>query len=257
MIAEDEDGRLIVIENQLERTNHGHLGQLVTYLSNLDARIAIWICTEARPEHLRAVEWLNEITPDDVGFYVLKLEAYRIEDSPPAPLFVKLAGPTSTGKEIGAARKELAGIQLLRKEFWEFLLGRARQKGVTLHSGVSPTTENWLGTGAGKSGLGFHYLVRIDQAPEVFLYIDTGDEAKNRQIFNFFFIGKKEEIEAAFGAPLIWHCREGVRSCRIRYVVDAGGIADRDRWPDIADAMIEAMSRLAQAFQPHIKALAD
>ena len=76
--AEDGDGRLVVIENQLERTDHDHLGKVLTYLVNLEAKIAIWVSPAPRPEHMRVVQWLNEITPADVAFYLVKLEAVRI-----------------------------------------------------------------------------------------------------------------------------------------------------------------------------------
>ena len=79
--AEDGDGRLVVIENQLERTDHDHLGKVLTYLVNLEAKTAIWVSPAPRPEHMRVVQWLNEITPVDVAFYLVKVEAVRIEDS--------------------------------------------------------------------------------------------------------------------------------------------------------------------------------
>lgn len=80
IVAEDESGRTVLVENQLERTNHDHLGKILTYVSNLDAKIAIWISSEPRPEHERAIEWLNE-TGMDVSFYLVKIEAYRIGNS--------------------------------------------------------------------------------------------------------------------------------------------------------------------------------
>ncbi|MCD6520442.1 MAG: DUF4268 domain-containing protein, partial [Anaerolineae bacterium] len=92
ILAEDSDGNVVVIENQLERTDHDHLGKLITYLSNLDAKAAIWISSDPRPEHEAAIHWLNEMLPADTAFYLLKLEAYRIGDSLPAPLLTVVAG---------------------------------------------------------------------------------------------------------------------------------------------------------------------
>jgi hypothetical protein len=94
ILAEDGNGNPVIIENQLERTDHDHLGKLITYLSNLDAKTAFWITSEPRPEHEKAVHWLNEALPADTAFYLVKIEAYRIGDSPPAPLLTVVAGPS-------------------------------------------------------------------------------------------------------------------------------------------------------------------
>ena len=117
ILAEDASGDTVVIENQLERTDHDHLGKLITYLSNLDAKAAIWVTSHPRLEHETAVHWLNEMLPADAAFFLVKLDAYRIGDSPPAPLFSVVAGPTPPAREAGAKKKELAQHQRLRKEF--------------------------------------------------------------------------------------------------------------------------------------------
>ena len=93
LLVEDQDGNHYVIENQLEKTDHDHLGKIITYMSNLDAKLAVWITSEPRPEHETAVHWLNEILPANSSVYLVKLEAYRIGESAPAPLFSIVAGP--------------------------------------------------------------------------------------------------------------------------------------------------------------------
>jgi hypothetical protein len=90
ILAEDGSGSPVVIENQLERTDHDHLGKLITYMSNLGAKTAVWITGNPRPEHEQAVHWLNEMLPADTAFYLVKIEAYRIDDSPAAPLLIPI-----------------------------------------------------------------------------------------------------------------------------------------------------------------------
>ena len=75
ILAEDSNGRTVIIENQLTRTDHDHLGKLLTYMSNLDAKVAIWIATDPRPEHVAAINFLNENVPQEFHVFRLTLEA--------------------------------------------------------------------------------------------------------------------------------------------------------------------------------------
>lgn len=90
LVAEDDKGNTVVIENQLEKSNHDHLGKLVTYLAALDARVAVWIVSEPRPEHTNAITWLNEFR--QANFYLVKAEAISIDKSNPACLFTRFCG---------------------------------------------------------------------------------------------------------------------------------------------------------------------
>ena len=81
ILAEDASGRHVIIENQLTKTDHDHLGKLLTYMSNLDAKVAIWVATDPRPEHVAAINFLNENVPQDTQFYLLRLQALRIGES--------------------------------------------------------------------------------------------------------------------------------------------------------------------------------
>jgi hypothetical protein len=143
ILAEDNQGHPVIIENQLEQTDHDHLGKLITYMSNLEAKIAIWITSSPRPEHEKAVHWLNETLPADTAFYLLKIEAYKIGTSDPAPLLTIVAGPSLESKQVGGQKKELAERHLMRMEFWTQLLERAKGK-INLFDRISPGTNNWI-----------------------------------------------------------------------------------------------------------------
>lgn len=252
ILADDGQGRLIVIENQLEGTDHDHLGKLITYLSNLDAKIAVWVTSPPRPEHERAVHWLNEILPADMAFYLLQIEAYRIGDSAPAPKFTVVAGPTREARQAGEKKKELAERHLLRLEFWNQLLERARTK-TQLHARIAPSTDNWVSASAGKSGLSLNYAIRMEDA-QVELYIDRGDAEQNNRIFDTL-LEHKTEIETAFGAALEWQRLDAKRACRIRLLLTDGGLLDKQRWPEIQDRMVDAMVRLERALKPEVQRL--
>ena len=254
LIAEDKDGGLVIIENQLTQTDHDHLGKVLTYLTNLEAKTAIWIASKPRPEHIKAVAWLNESTPADIAFYLVRVGAYRIGDSDPAPLFTVIAAPSEEAKIIGGQKKELAERHMLRLNFWKQLLDKAKEKGVKLHANISPSKEGWISTGAGKAGLGFNYVVWIDKKTAVELYIDTGDKDQNKRIFDRF-NEKREKIESMFGDTLLWERLDDRRASRIRYFIMKGGLKDNDNWASIQDTMIDSMNRLADALKPFIKTL--
>ena len=117
ILAEDDSGRPVIIENQLGKTDHDHLGKLLTYFSNLDAKIGIWVTTNARPEHITVINYLNEVVPSDTHFYLINLQAYKIGESAPAPLFTIEAGPTEERSAGGQVKKEFAERDKLKYEF--------------------------------------------------------------------------------------------------------------------------------------------
>jgi hypothetical protein len=104
LVAEDEGGGTVIIENQLEKSNHDHLGKLITYLTGMSAKAAIWIVSDPRPEHVAAIAWLNEST--SAAFYMVKVEAVRIGESPAAPLFTLIVGPSDETKEVGQTKRK-------------------------------------------------------------------------------------------------------------------------------------------------------
>lgn len=252
LVAEDQSGNTVIIENQLEKSDHDHLGKLITYLTAFDAKAAMWIVAKPRPEHVKAIAWLNESSSG--SFYLIKLEAIQIEGSPPAPLFTIIVGPSEESRQVGETKKELAERHHVRRRFWEQLLASAKLK-TSLHTGVSASADNWIGTGAGKSGLAFNYVTRQHDA-NVELYIDFGQDAEehNYAVFDEF-SHNQGEIEKTFGMPLVWQRLEGKRACRIRKDFELGGYADEEKWPDIHEALIDAMIRLEKALRPHISSL--
>jgi hypothetical protein len=252
ILAEDGSGNPVVIENQLERTDHDHLGKLITYLSNLDAKTAVWITSNPRPEHEQAIHWLNQVLPADMAFYLVKIEAYRIEGSPSASLLTVVAGPTPEARQVGTQKKELAKRHILRREFWAQLLERAKER-TLLHARRAPTANSSLNAGSGKAGIVFQYRIRMDDA-EVALRIRRDTVEESKRIFDSLY-ANRDTIERAFGDRLEWLRLDDVRNCRITYVISFGGLRDRDCWPEIQDRMIDAMVRLERALGPEIRRL--
>lgn len=250
--AEDPQGNYVIIENQLEKTNHDHLGKLITYMSNLDAKTAIWITSEPRPEHEAAVHWLNETLPEDTAFYLIKIEAYKIGDSDSAPLFTIVAGPSPETKQVGAQKKELAKRHVQRLDFWKQLLEKSKEK-TSVFSNISAGTKSWVSASAGRRGFIFAYVINMDYW-SVEVYIDTGDGNENKRFFDKLFL-QKDKIEKIFGNSLEWQRLDERRASRIRYTGPDKGLEAVDEWTVIQNNMIDAMVRLTNALKPEIKNL--
>jgi len=243
IMAEDGAGTIVIIENQLERTDHDHLGKLITYMSNLDAKRAIWVSSEPRPEHEKAIHWLNEVLPADTGFYLVKMEAVRIGDSPAAPLFTVVAGPSEAARIVGEEKKELAEHHIKKLQFWTELLERANEK-TRLHSRISPSRDSWIS--AAVSGVGFNYYLLMKSA-RIEVYINTSDRDQNKRIFDKL-QERREQIEAVFGEDLDWQRLDDRKASRIAWEISGGGLADEASWPELQVRMIDGMVRLEKAF---------
>lgn len=250
ILAEDGNGNYVIIENQLEKTDHDHLGKLITYLSNLEAKIAVWITSQPRPEHETAVHWLNEISPVDTAFYLVKIEAVRINESPAAPLITIVAGATPEAKEAGVKKKGLAERHVWRMEFWTQLLNKAREK-TLLHANISPAKDNWISTASGYRCCSYNYAIRMKDA-RVELYIDSGDRVENKRIFDALF-AQKVDIEDHFKGHLTWERLDEYRVSLVRYWISTSGLRDQSQWSELQDEMIDAMIRFHNALQPKLK----
>jgi hypothetical protein len=249
LLCEVKDGGRVVIESQLEKTDHDHLGKLLTYLVNLDANTCIWVTADPRPEHQKVMDWLNESTPSDMSFYLVKVEAVRIGSSPFAPLFTVIAGPDRQSKEIGKKKKEWADVELKRIDFWKGLIERSKNK-TKLFANITPGKNHFLSISSGKGGVTFTYVI-LKSGTGVELYIDHDKDTgkMNKDIFDALRRHKKN-IEREFGAPLTWERLNNKRAARITKRYKNSGISDPKKWPSIQDEMINAMIRFEKAIRP-------
>lgn len=254
LIAEDTSGGTVIIENQLEKSNHDHLGKLITYLTAMSAKAAIWIVSEPRPEHVAAVAWLNEA--NNASFYMVKLEAVRIAGSPAAPLLTLIVGPSEETKDVGRAKTEIAERHVLRKHWWTALLERAATR-TKLHSDLTPGTHSYIGTASGLRGLRYNYTVTQNHSTAE-LYIDRGkDSGEESGIIFDKLAANRVAIEQAFGGTLQWDRLEEKRACRIS-AEQAGGYRSPDeQWPEIQASLVDRMVKLERVLQPHIKRIRE
>lgn len=117
---EEGTERRIIIENQLEDTNHDHLGKLITYASGKGAEVIIWVVKRARDEHRQAIEWLNQNTGVNIGFFLVEIELWQIDDSAIAPKFNVVERPNDWAKQMKNV-DSLSETKQLQLHFWQQL----------------------------------------------------------------------------------------------------------------------------------------
>lgn len=255
IVAEDADGRRVIIENQLAPSDHLHLGQLVTYATNWDAEAAIWIVAEPRFEHVTAVNWLNETGL--ISFWLVKVEAVVIGDSAPAALLTVIAEPSEQALDLGASKKQDRAQQEaakeLRNRFWTGVLD-ATQAISTTWRNISPGTALSVRKTAGTPGLGFLYYATNTHC-RVDLYIDHRDE-DDRQAANERTLqmleAQRTAVEDRFGAPLEWDLNPGSLACRISAPPLEGGyllVDEENGDPQLASAVFVEIAALMKRFE--------
>ena len=201
ILCKDEiTGKVVLIENQLEPTNHDHLGKIITYASGLDAAVVVWIVASARDEHASAIEWLNKHTSDELSFFLLEVHAYKIGDSDPAPYFKIIEQPNDFVKTVKAITQsaELNESQKSRLEFWTQFNEVIDSKGKPFNKRKA-TTDHWYSVAIGSSEACISIdLVNKEHKIRVGLWITD-----NKELFDALF-QQKNEIEKSLGIELDW-----------------------------------------------------
>ena len=239
--------RKIIIENQLEDTDHDHLGKLITYASGKSADVVIWIVKHAREEHKAAIEWLNNHTDDKIGFFLCEIKLYRIGSSPPAVKFEVIEKPNGWAKEI--KKNETASpTQQLRYEYWmafmDYAFGNATF--AKEFNRRSPNRDSWMNFSIGSSTCCISVSqVRKRGVAVVELYIPD-DKGFYKQLE-----AKKAEIENTAGMPLDWQELKEKKACRI-CVEEPSDFEDKAAWTSQFDWIMDRMLRMKNAFKPHI-----
>ena len=217
-----------------------------------DVRIVL-VSAEFNKEITTAVMWLNE---HGLDIRCVRLRPYQ--DNGRVLLDVQQVIPLPEAEEYQVrikakaerertSRREHSEVGPILKQFWTELLVEARKK-TDLHANISAVPGSWIGASSGRSGLLLIYAFGRE-APRVELYIDTGDQVRNKGIFDQF-QAACGEIEGRFGGPLGWERLDAKRACRIRADLPPASVRDEDRWPELRTAMIDAMIRLERALRP-------
>ena len=250
IICKDElTGKSVLIENQLEQTNHDHLGKIITYASGLDASVVVWIVAEARQEHASAIEWLNKHTDDDLAFFLIEVHAYTIGDSDPAPMFKIIEQPNDFARSVKTIARsgELSDAQIKRQEFWTMFNDVIDQRGKPFNKRKA-TTDHWYEVAVGSSQCHISIdLVNKDHKIRVGLWI-----ADNKELFD----AMKEhraEIEETAGFPLEWDRLDKKKASVICAVIPGLDFNDQRNYHELMNKAIDMVLAERKAFAPYIK----
>jgi len=244
--------RTLVIENQLEPTDHQHLGQLLTYAAGREAKIIVWISPKFREEHIQALNWLNESTDEEKSFFGIELKLIKIDNSHPAPLFNILSKPNVWQKTRGGAAKPSSERGELYRAFWSNFLEDLKRKspGITKASKGAP--QNWCSIGAGRTGFFINGAFAYDNKFRVELYIDTSDKEKNEWFFEQLY-QQKEEIEQEIGFELSWEKLENAKASRVALNTIGSIEAGENELAELQKWGIEKMIKFHRVFNKHIR----
>ncbi len=241
ILAEDDNGKKIIIENQLEVTNHDHLGKIITYASGLDAEIVIWIVAQAREEHEQAINWLNENTTEGANFFLIEVEALKIGDSLPAPRFNIVAEPNEWAKTIKqrAGNNKITDLKLKQQEFWAKLKEYGETNSVYVKSWQKPKPRHWYNIAIGSSQANVTATINTrENKVGIELYIRD-----NKDLFNKLY-SKKTSIENSIG-KLDWQELPNKKASRI-IITKNGDFEDEGKEDNLISWLFETIENFAK-----------
>lgn len=226
-------GAWVLVENQLERTDHGHLGQLLTYASGLDAVTIVWVAARFTEEHRSTLDWLNKITDDSFRFFGLEVELWRIGDSPAAPKFNMVSKPNDWSRSVAQAARaidegELTETRLTQRAYWAAFHEALAKAGGPVSGARKPQPQSWMSYSIGRSifSLGA-VMIRPRQQIRAELYT-SGDQAK--ALFHLL-KEQRQAIEQELGYQLEWEELPTRRDSRISVYLTGIDPEDQRDWP--------------------------
>jgi len=250
----------VLIENQLERTDHTHLGQLLTYAAGLNAVTIVWIAEHFTEEHRATLDWLNERTDEKINLFGLEIELWQIGNSPVAPKFNIISQPNDWARTVQLAASESVEIserKQLQLKFWTGFRQYMEVKGSFIRC-QKPYPQNWMNYAIGRFGVHLTSTVSTwnletgARGPEIRadVYLD-GPNSKEE----FASLEKqKDAIEKAVGCSLIWHNPEGKNACRI-FVRQDADFLNESLWPQQFEWLRTHLEILHKVFSPLVKNL--
>lgn len=246
----------VLIENQLEKTDHTHLGQLLTYAAGLKAVTIVWVAAQFTEEHRATLDWLNTITDEGFQFFGLEVELWRIGNSPAAPKFNIVSKPNDWSRSVSQAARRieiesLSDTRANQLQYWtEFAEFLKTEKSPIRPQ--KPYPQHWMNFSIGRTGFLLGALLhKPEKRIGVELYL--GDE--NAKAYFALLRQQQQAIETELGFLLQWMELPDRKACRLLYHLENVDPFDQQRWPEYRQWMKERLERLNTVFRPRVRAL--
>lgn len=239
--------RKIIIENQLEDTNHDHLGKIITYASGKEANVIVWIVKHAREEHKAAIEWLNNHTDEKIEFFLCEVKLFQIGESEIAPSFTVIEKPNDWTKEIKKITT-INPIQQQRLEYWQAFNDYAfmNQEFAKEFHKRKPSTDHWMDLSIGSSACHID-ISRIQKrkALEVEIYIN-----EDKELFHSLH-ANKNSIEEELGLKLNWRELPERKASRI-IISKKAELDNQDEWQGQFEWLVDVCLKMKKVFKKYI-----
>lgn len=245
------EGELVLIENQFAQTDHTHLGQILTYAAGLDAGTIVWIAEIFRAEHRAAIDWLNAKTPENINFFALEIELWRIDGSPVAPKFNVVCKPNEWIRSVVEATRPTSEQSDFRWSYWS---GFVRQPALApiLAQPQRPNRQgNLVIPTAWVDFFLQAYISKTEGVSGVFLSCRGLNRFHNFEQLH----ANKEAVERAVGTPLRWESNENLNRAWITLDLPSLDPTHRDDWPRQQRILAEKAVEFYHALNPLVRPL--
>ncbi len=252
-----ENESYVLIENQLEKTDHKHLGQLLTYASGLEAVTIIWIASKFTEEHRKSLDWLNEITDKRFKFFGLEIELFQIGNSPYAPRFNVISMPNNWGKSVSQAAKNISEsieseTKALQYKYWQQLVDFIKESGSRLKP-QDPRPRHWQTFAVGRSHFYINATVNTRES-KLGIALKIADK-NNAKIFYNLLLLDKENIEAEMQEKLEWRELPDNTKSEIILFKNNVNLSNKKDWSYQHKWLKENIEKFDKVFRKRIKEL--
>ena len=247
LAVEANTNNKIIIENQLEATNHDHLGKIITYASGHDAKTIIWIVKDAREEHRQAIDWLNEHTDEEINIFLCKIELWKIGDSAIAPKFQIVSSPNNWSKTVKRSLdNKMTSTKMLQYDYWTKVKEEIDLNYDNFNS-RKPQAQSWYNLALGSSLA--HISMDVNtKTSEIKAQIWIPD---NKPLFDHLY-NSKDEIESELGFELVWE-RLDSKKASYMFITKDMNILDENNWDESIKWHLNTASKLYDSFSERIK----
>lgn len=239
----------VIIENQLEKTDHNHLGQIITYAAGLEASTVIWISNRFTEEHRAALDWLNEVTTERAQFFGVEVELWQIGDSAVAPKFNIVCKPNQWSRVVTGGGGISEG-QAFNLEFWDAYFAYSR----VFSDNRTPSKDHWKDFGVGRTGFRISLVISRKLGNSARVELTCMDLSKRyfKALLNY-----RSMVEEQLGISLKWIESEGIKSSRVNLELPDISFDNRKNWPYVFDFFDEWYLKFDRVFRPIIQGLPD